>query len=231
MPAYSWFRTWEEPRCKTATRTARQLKRTPRRNLHVPRSRAVSRREDNGRRCLRLNSQHQRDQPPRLRRRRENDRLAQTGVAWRSPSWTGRFRGERPSPAGVTEEHLPGPETARFPGGRSQAWPCWRGCCRCCAARFHGRAFWFDSTAALRPRRCSTSWVHSRGSTTWWRWRATPCCYGTPSRRCWWRGRAASVASRPSISTWTPAMRRARGATRAGSHLDPGVAAGRGPRC
>ena len=50
------------------------------------------------------------------------------------------------------------------------------------------------------------------------RWRATPCCCGTPSRRCWWRGRAAS---RPSISTWTPTMRRARGATRAGSSSRP----------
>ena len=36
-----------------------------------------------------------------------------------------------------------------------------------------------------------------------------------------WRGRAASAASRPSISTWTPTMRRARGAPRAGSSSRP----------
>ena len=35
----------------------------------------------------------------------------------------GRFGGERPGAAGVTEEHLPGPETARFPVGRSPTRP------------------------------------------------------------------------------------------------------------
>ena len=35
----------------------------------------------------------------------------------------GQFRGERPAPEGVTAEHLPGPETARFPVGRSPTRP------------------------------------------------------------------------------------------------------------
>ena len=35
----------------------------------------------------------------------------------------GPFRGERRGPAGVTEEHLPGPKTARFSEGRSPTRP------------------------------------------------------------------------------------------------------------
>ena len=35
----------------------------------------------------------------------------------------GQFRGERSDPEGVTEEHLPGPETAGFRQGRSPMRP------------------------------------------------------------------------------------------------------------
>ena len=49
-------------------------------------------------------------------------------LAWRGRGASfaflqGRFGGERPGAAGVTEEHLPGPETARFPVGRSPTRP------------------------------------------------------------------------------------------------------------
>ena len=46
---------------------------------------------------------------------------------------------------------------------------------------FPRRGFSSGSTGALRRRRSSTSWMPSRGSTTWWRWPRTPCCGATPS--------------------------------------------------
>ena len=40
-----------------------------------------------------------------------------------TPSWKDTFAGERPDPAGVTSEHLPGPKTAGFRMGRSPTRP------------------------------------------------------------------------------------------------------------
>ena len=66
-------------------------------------------------------------------------------------------------------------------------WACCVGCCPCCGRPFPRRGFSCGSTGALRRRRSSTTWMPSRGSTTWWRWPRTPCCSATPSPPCSWR--------------------------------------------
>ena len=49
----------------------------------------------------------------------------------------------------------------------------------------------------LRPPRSSISWMRNPCSTTWWRWRRTRCCSGTPSPRWRSRRRRAPRATAP----------------------------------